>query len=346
VQLTKTEPQVLFLLDQSSSMYLFKFPGESVDSNNCAQGCRWTVLKTALIGANDAAGGLIKKLQGQAQMAVALYSATDSNTGDGDNSHLPASPVPDAVCPRFNGKSFAHAFPNGLTFSDSNFQDISNLLRPASVDDDTPTGYAIQTLVGIDDAGAPNNPQGFAQTASNGAPKVLVLVTDGEAGNCVSTQYSDNATGDAQQSAGFAKTLAVVKQAYQQKISTFVIDIGNPSLAASFKQIANAGQGKDPDNGDAGAIAPTSTDALATALENIVTAARSCVFTLNGTVAAGKESTGTVTVNDAVIPYGTGWHLKDPSTLELLADACNTVKTDPNARLSATFPCGTVSNVK
>ena len=37
-----------------------------------------------------------------------------------------------------------------------------------------------------------------------------------------------------------------------------------------------------------------------------------------------------------------GWRLKDPSTLELVGAACTTLKTTPNATLSASFPCGAI----
>ena len=348
ITLAKTEPYVLFVLDQSSSMFIYKFPGDSVDSNtsnNCAnKSCRWETLKTALLGADDNAPSLIKSLQGNAKLAVSLYSGTDSDPNDGDNTHFPTSQTTDLVCPRFNGRSFANAFPGGLTFSDSSFQAISNSLRPAGVDDDTPTGYAIQTLVGLDNSGAVvAGSKGFASFDAGTAPKVIVLVTDGEAGNCVSATYSDNATSDTQQTQGAAKTLAVVQAAYKQKISTYVIDIGAAGLASSFKNIANAGQGMDPDNGTATAIAPTNASALTSAISSVVTSSRSCTFQINGTIVAGQEGSGTVLVNGAAVPFGTGWTDPTPSSITLLGDFCNTVKTDPNATLKATFPCGSAS---
>ena len=347
VQLTKTEPYVLFVLDQSYSMFYFKFATTDQNSDptnnpSCTNGCRWTVLKDAIIGPNVTTGGIIKKLAGTAKMAVALYSATDSVSNDDDNSHLPTNPTPDLTCPRFNGKSFANAFAGGLQFSDDNAAAVDALLRPASVDDDTPTGYALQKLAGLNDAGAPIDPNGFASLDAGASPKVVVLVTDGVAGNCVTSQYSDNADTVGQQTAGQAKTLAVVKDLYKNSIRTFVIDIGVTALADQFKAIAQAGQGQDS-NGTAAAIAPTNTTALSDALEKIVTDARSCTFALDGTVTAGQESRGTVLVNDVVAPFNTGWQLTTPSSITLLGDFCNTIKTDPNARLKATFPCGSIT---
>src|SRR5688500_14927615 len=86
VTLTQILPKVLFLLDQSSSMFYSKFP--SGDSNDCNPEWRWTTLKDVLIGPTANPGGLIKQLQGEAELGVEMYSATDPNPNDGDNSLL------------------------------------------------------------------------------------------------------------------------------------------------------------------------------------------------------------------------------------------------------------------
>ena len=157
VTLTKILPKVLFLLDQSSSMYFNKFPNGK--SNGCNPDCRWTVLKDVLIGPAATPGGIVKQLQAEAELGVEMYSATDPNPNDGDNSLLP--PPTDAVCPRFNGKTF-----NGVTFALNNAAAIDALLRPATVDDDTPTGPAIRAVVGLAPDGGVVDPKGFAAVAS------------------------------------------------------------------------------------------------------------------------------------------------------------------------------------
>jgi len=333
VQLAKTEPYVLFLLDQSSSMTFYKVGSDTQASDNCsALDCRWQALKDALIG-RTAGSGLIHDLQGSAQMAVALFSATDNTPGS--VSFLGSSVKnPDMVCPRFNGKAFA-----GLAFSDSNYSSVDNLLRPANVDNDTPTGEAIQAVVGIGSNGGASDPRGFALTNAGTAPKVLVLVTDGEAGYCVNATTSEPDPDPI----GTQRVLTAVASAYKLQIPTYVIALGGPSQATNFKEIANTGQGKDPNTGDATAISPTDTASLKTALSTIVTNARSCIFALNGTVVTGQESRGSVIINGTSVPFGTAWHLASPTSIELLGDACNTVKTDPTATLSARFPCDVVS---
>ncbi len=333
VTLTKVLPKVLFLLDQSSSMYFNKFPNGG--SNGCNPDCRWTVLKDVLIGPAATPGGIVKQLQAEAELGIEMYSTTDPILGDGDDSLLP--PPTDNVCPRFNGKKF-----NGVTFALNNAAAIDALLRPATVDDDTPTGPAIATVVGLGPDGGVVDDAGFAAVTGT-APKVIVLVTDGEPALCGDNNPSD---------AGRAAVVLAVQQAYAQKIRTFVITVGDLTQAqAHFQAVANAGQGLDPVTGDAGFIQPSTPQQLVTALQQIVLDARTCTFILNGQVQAGSEKLGTVTLNGMTVPFDDpgapdeGWHLKTPSTLELVGTACTTLKTTPNATLSARFPCGVVQPI-
>lgn len=334
VTLTKVLPKVLFLLDQSSSMQFNKFP--SGGSNNCNPDCRWTVLKDVLIGPNVATGGVIKQLQAEAELGIELYSATDPLLNDGDNSLL--APPTDAVCPRFRGKTF-----DGVTFALNNAAAIDAVLRPQIVDDDTPTGPALRTVAGLAADGGVSDPKGFAAIVTT-APKVIVLVTDGEPTICGESNPSDPAR---------AAVVLAAQHVFNQKIRTFVIAIGaaNPQAQAHFKAVANAGQGKDPTTGDAGAIEPSTSTQLLTAIQQIVLDARTCTFVLNGQVQAGSETQGTVMLNGKVVPFDTagapeeGWRLKTPSSLELVGEACKTLKATPNATLSARFPCGTITPI-
>jgi hypothetical protein len=332
VALTKTLPKVLFLLDQSASMYNYKFP--SGQSNGCNQGCRWTVLKDVLIGPAATPGGLLKQLEGEAEMAVEMYSATDSKPGD--SSYLPEPTA--KVCPRFNGQAF-----DGLAFSTTPFASVDAVLRPAMVDDDTPTGPAIRKVVGIGEDGGVNDPNGFAAITSK-APKVLVLVTDGEPMLCGESYDSDP---------GRAAVISAVQQTYAKDIRTFVIAIGDNGASAvqHFNAVANAGQGLDPQTGNASAILPSTPDQLVQALKKIVLDARTCTFDLNGQVQAGMEKLGTVTLNGNPVPFDDpgapdeGWRLVTPSRIELVGSACETLKSTPDAQLSARFPCGAVTNI-
>jgi hypothetical protein len=331
VALAKIRPKVLLLLDQSSSMHHNVLP--SGPSNECNPSCRWTVLKDVLIGPASSPGGLVKQLEPEADLAVEMYSATDPDPDDEDNSYLTGTV--EAVCPRFNGRRF-----DGLTFAENAFASIDALLRPARVDDDTPTGPAVRTVVGLTEDGGVTD-GGFASLAT-ASPKVVVLVTDGEPMLCGENEPSN---------AGRSAVVAAVQQTYAQNIRTFVIAIGDTTAEAQqhFNAVANAGQGQDPATGDAGAIRPSTQQQLVDALRQIVLGARTCAFDLNGTVQAGLERHGTVTLNGAPVPFDEpggaeeGWRLVTPSRLELVGAACATFKSTPDAQLTARFPCGAVT---
>lgn len=334
VTLTKADPVVLFVIDQSGSMKYENFANTTTS--------RWDTLKTSLLGpTNNKDAGIVAQLQTNTQLGMALYSATS-----GSGSELTGTV--EAVCPRFNGRSFANAFPGGLTFALNNANAIEALLRPANIDDDTPTGFAVQTLVGLANDGGVATNTGFAGYDAGAAPKVLILVTDGQAGNCVNATTSDNATSAQEQTNGYNKTLAMVQATYGQNIRTFVIDLSGSTDATSlsrFKTIANAGVGQ-PANGDATAFQPTSGAALAQRIGTIVSNARSCNFALNGEV-VGNAASGTVLVNGQAVPYvgsagGNGWRLADTTHIELVGTTCDLIKNNPSATLSASFPCGVV----
>jgi hypothetical protein len=285
-----------------------------------------------LIGTSAAPGGLVKQLETEAELGIQMYSATDSDPNDGDNSFLTGATDP--VCPRFNGKTFA-----GVSFAVNNAAAIDALLRPATVDDDTPTGQAVRTVVGLEPDGGIGNPNGFAALAST-SPKVIVLVTDGEPTGCGANFTSEPAR---------AEVVQAVTQTFGHAIRTFVIAIGDttPEAESHFQAVANAGQGQPP-TGDAGAIRPSTPQQLVDALRAIVLGARTCLFKLNGEVKPGMERGGTVTLNGAPVPFDEpgapdeGWRLASPSEIELVGQACATLKSTPDAKLSARFPCGAI----
>jgi hypothetical protein len=331
VDLTQVLPKVLLLLDQSASMFNYKFDSEE-PSNGCNPSCRWSVLKDVIIGDGSPNVGLVKQIEKDADLDVKMYSATDPVLGDGDDSYL-TTPTDD-VCPRFNGKAFS-----GLTFAANNYASIDALLRPAGVDDDTPTGPAIRTVIGLGPDG--NVVEGGFASITSASPKVMVLVTDGEPMLC----------GESGPSAGGREAvISAVQDTYRQNIRTFVIAIGSPSAEATqhFNAVANAGAGLDPTTGNATAILPSTQQQLIDTLRQIVLDARTCTFDLHGAVQPSMERLGTVMLNGARVPFAEpgapdeGWRLVTPSRIELLGSACTTLKATPNGQLTAHFPCEAV----
>jgi hypothetical protein len=106
----------------------------------------------------------------------------------------------------------------------------------------------------------------------------------------------------------------------------------------------------DPMNPMARTYTPESPEELVTQLATLVGGAVGCDITLNGTVQAGRECSGEVTMNGAALPCcvdgvceGTppsGWRLKDASTIELMGNTCLDFLTATSATLKAGFPCG------
>jgi hypothetical protein len=106
----------------------------------------------------------------------------------------------------------------------------------------------------------------------------------------------------------------------------------------------------DPMNPMARTYTPESPEELVTQLAALVGGAVGCDITLNGTVRAGQECSGEVTMNGVELPCceggmcpgtpPTGWRLKDESTIELVGNTCLDFLTATSATLTAGFPCG------
>lgn len=271
---------------------------------------RWDTLKDTLVGS----GSILQTLQAEVNFGLTTYSYT---SGD------PTCPSLASIAPTLN-----------------NYTAIKNALSPLDVQDNTPTGESILRVAGLDDAGAPV-PGGFAQS-STGGPKIIILATDGDPDSCADPD--SNGTDPPRQ-----LTVWAVSKAYQAGIRTYVIAIG-PDVTESHQQaVANVGLGFAADAGDAAPYyRPSGATQLASVLTDIVNGARTCVFALNGSVQAGEESKGTVTLNGQPLGYQdpNGWKLDNPRQLELLGSACNTVKTTSTAQLSVRFPCGTVVDIR
>src|SRR5690606_18903758 len=122
------------------------------------------------------------------------------------------------------------------------------------------TGPAIRTVVGLRPDGGVGDTKGFAAVKTN-APKVLVLVTDGEPAVCGENYASEE---------GRTAVIEAVKETFAHGIRTFVIAIGDAATGPHFNAVANAGQGLDPATGNAQAIRPDTPDELVSALEKIV----------------------------------------------------------------------------
>jgi len=190
----------------------------------------------------------------------------------------------------------------------------------------TPTHYALLDLKQRIDAAGP----------SDRGPTYVVLATDGMPNVC---DFHDGlpSTPDTE-----AEAIATVQQLAAAGTGVFVISMAGDDaiLQAHLTALAAAGgTGTAP-------FTPASQADLESALTQIIGATASCDLKLQGIVEAGRECTGTVTLNGTTLVCNAkdGYKLKaNRQSLELLGEACKTLQTAAAPQLEATFPCDDVT---
>lgn len=168
-----------------------------------------------------------------------------------------------------------------------------------------------------------------------GSPPVILLATDGEPNSCNSIT-TDN-----------GPSIAAVKAAYSAGIRTFIIGIAG--LRTDYLQdIANAGTGKATgQTPNCAGCSPfyTASDpaSLVNGFNSIIGGVLSCELAISGRVDPATASSGGVTLNGMALTYGTDWVINASGTaIQLVGNACNTLKTASNPVVDASFPCGSV----
>jgi len=267
-------------------------------------GARWNVLRDALINKDT---GIISTLESKVRFGLALYT---SENGFGPGTPPKVCPIITAVPPTLN-----------------NFAAITAKYLPNDWKGDTPTGESIDAAVKILDG------------VTEEGPKVIVLATDGEPDSCADPNPGDQMGHDVAR----GLSVSAVQNAFTKQIKTYVISVGNDTGQEHLRAVANAGQGLavDVDTTNRFYLANNQAE-LATAFDTIVSGVRSCVFTLNGTVAADRASTGNVLLDGKFLIYmdPDGWRLNSPSELELQGAACATLKKSGDHDLKIGFQCG------
>ena len=249
----------------------------------------------------DAKAGFVHTLQDEVRFGLALYSSKNGSQGG-------------ATCPMLV------QVPPAM----SNYDAIAKVYMPAAPLDDTPSGESLSAVA--------------AALAKDTAPggKHIVFATDGDPDTC---QDPDSSTSGA---AAAAKALSVkaASDAFAMGIQTHVIGVGGAASKAHLQDVANAGAGAP-----AGSKTPwyevLDTAQLGDALKKVIYGARSCVFTLDGAVAPGSESQGSVLLDGKALTYGAadGWKLNGASQVELVGAACTALQ-QGEPTVSIQFPCG------
>jgi von Willebrand factor type A domain len=277
----------------------------TADFNN--QGTRWDVVYDALM---DPVDGVVKSLEEYVRFGLALYTYSSGPT-----------------CPELV------EFKPPMTFAHTAIDAIYSPQVPLN---NTPTGDSLSAIT----------PE-LAAFAEPG-PKIVILATDGDPDRCEDPDAHDQVSMD--------EATNAAQGAFGQGIQTFIIAVGDQVSEQHQQDMANAGQGLpvpapaancDPMVDPATCAErynPQSKQGLIDDLTNIILGQRTCVFALDGEVIPGKECEGQVTVNGMVIPCNDadGWQLNSPTEIEFVGAACDTILTELDVAINATFPCDSI----
>jgi hypothetical protein len=252
----------------------------------------------------SAQSGVVASLQDRVYFGASLYTSNGGNAGG-------TCPVLTSVPPAMNNSAA-----------------ITSLLDANGPAGDTPTGESITAVVA--QLGALSDPALVA------APKVIVLATDGEPDTCAVPNPQS----------GQPEAIAAAQAAHAKDVRLFILSVGNEVGEPHQQAMANAGAGLPVDGsmGNAPYYNAQNPTELAQRFAQIVNGVRQCTFDLDGNVDPSSAGQGTVSLDGVPLTYGgaDGWRLVDENTIELTGAACDTVLTDPNVSIAATFPCGVV----
>jgi hypothetical protein len=200
-----------------------------------------------------------------------------------------------------------------------NYAAIDAVFSTAAPVDDTPTGDA---LMAVADKLAAMDVEG---------PRAIVLATDGRPDTCEQP--------DPQQ--GETEAVAAAQAAWDLGIRTYVISVGDEVGHEHLQDMANAGAGLDPDGAETFPyFEAVAADQLVDAFAEITDTVENCILPLDGTVDLDDACAGTVTLDGQVLECAVDWQLIDSSTLELLGDACDTLRDGEEHDLTAAWSCG------
>lgn len=321
-------PNVVLLIDRSGSMNDGGGFGAAVDAaraagtyvdGDCTANPNWryNVVRNILLNPDH---GIVKPLENDVRFGMALYSSPEDAS---------------LTCPELLEVGLGFGTQEAML---AEFKCDDYLRHTPSRESLTATA---EKLAALDVEG----------------PKVIVFATDGAPDNCACRDWDDGYGSECDQNdsnndvmlggemrnTAEAEQYRVVEEAariYEDLgITIEVINVSTPgdaTLAAHLDDVAERG----------GAVSGASIDgfdpgALTDAFQSIIDGVRSCAIDLDGEISAGKESTGKVTLDGKglVLNDEDGWKVNSPTQIELVGEACETIKTGDHD-LDVSFPCG------
>ena len=250
----------------------------------------------------DPTDGVLPALESSVYFGATLYTSHSGSAGG-------TCPILDDVPPALNNRAA-----------------IAGLLNANQPDGDTPTGESITAVAAALLALPPRADEGM---------RAIVLATDGEPDTCAVPNPQE----------GQPEAVAAAQAAYAAGIHLYILSVGSDVGADHLQDMANAGVGLPVGGGtDAPYYVASDPADMTAAFAQIIGVVRSCTLTLSAAVQGGYECSGDVRLGGTALVCDDpdGYRLTDPTTLELLGDACQTFLDDPQVTLAATFPCGSV----
>lgn len=272
---------------------------------------RWNETYSALM---EPSTGVVKGLEGRVRFGAALYTSLDGSIGT-----TPLEGDPAGTCPMM-----ATVAPTL-----HNHSAIDAIYQSKTPQDDTPTGASLIATTNI------------LQGVAAAGPKVIVLATDGIPDSC----SIPDPVNDTERAAAALESTDAAQAAYAAGITTYVISVGDQVGEAHLQDMANAGSGL-PIGGATNATYYTALNPadLILAFDDIINGVRSCVLSLDGAVTPEGEDSGAVSMDGQLLQQGVDWRLNDPSTIEIIGGACDTLLAGGDHSVSATFECGALVN--
>jgi hypothetical protein len=299
-------PTVMLVIDGSGSMIENAYPASAFDAGMAFPPPTVPTDKTRWAAIRralvDPTDGVVPRLAGMVKFGLAIFASGPTNdAGVGTMCPFPLGIIDPA---QDNAAAIVSAFPASA---------------PGLY---TPTGDALSQI---------------AERLAGVARASVILATDGDPNSC-------GAAGDpfTTITTNYQPSLDAAEKLKAQQQRMYVISVGDDASAAHLQQMANLGAGLARDaNPGAPFYLPDDPAALTSTFAMLLEQQLSCELVLSGSVKAGNECMGLVTLNGTALECtgADGWKLNDPTHIELSGTACQQFKAASSASVRATFPC-------
>jgi hypothetical protein len=271
---------------------------------------RWDALRAALMDP----GGVVDTLQHSVRFGMVLYSGNEDDMIAAGGECFQLVTVQPAL---------------------DNYSMLSAQYPAMELGGWTPTDRALDNVVSTLPV---TNSQVVLDAAPD--PTYVILATDGAPNDHCADGGNVRGGGASQFDPVTAqRVLDVVGKGVQMGMQMFVISLAgdDQQLAMHLQQVADlGGTGQPP-------FTPSNKDDLVSTLQEIIGNA-TCQVRLSGSVIAGKECSGEVSLNGNALAcnQADGWKLADESTVQLTGAACDSFL-QTQSLVHATFPCDAFS---